>query len=155
VIAGDGNLPACRPIYRAVRLEIATVTGGRPVSRAAIISIVDDDKSVREAMSSLVRSLGYQACEFDSAEAFLASPRLQETSCLIADVQMPGMSGLELQDVLLARHQGLPIIFISAFPADRIRKRAEAAGAAGFFSKPVDSQMIIRCLDAALSRSGL
>jgi len=122
------------------------------LSSAAKISIVDDDESVRAAMSSLVRSLGYQACEFASAEAFLASPHLQDTSCLIADVQMPGMNGLELQDALLARQQGVPIIFITAFPADRIRQRAEAAGAAGFFSKPVDSQMIIRRLDSALTR---
>jgi FixJ family two-component response regulator len=124
------------------------------LSRAAIIAIVDDDESVRAAMSSLVRSLGYQACEFASAEAFLASPRRQDTACLIADVQMPGMSGLELQDALLARDQCLPIIFITAFPADRIRQRAEAAGAMGFFSKPVDSQKIIHCLDAALTRGG-
>jgi FixJ family two-component response regulator len=103
-------------------------------------------------MSSLARSLGYQACEFASAEAFLASPHRQHTACLITDVQMSGMSGLELQDTLLAQHPCVPIIFITAFPADRIRKRAEAAGAAGFFSKPVDSQLIIRCLDAALSR---
>ena len=123
--------------------------------RAAIISIVDDDESVRAAMSSLIRSLGYEACEFDSAEAFLASPRRQDTACLIADVHMPGMSGLDLQDALLAREQVVPIIFITAFPADRLRQRAEAAGAVGFFSKPVDSQMIIRCLDAALSSSGL
>src|SRR5207244_4637860 len=93
------------------------------LSSAAKISIVDDDESVRAAMSSLVRSLGYQACEFASAEAFLASPDLQDTSCLIADIQMPGMNGLELQDALLARQQGVPIIFITAFPADRIRQR--------------------------------
>jgi FixJ family two-component response regulator len=125
------------------------------VPRAAIISIVDDDESVRAAMSSLVRSLGYEACEFASAEAFLASPSRQDTACLIADVHMPGMSGLDLQDVLLAREQVVPIIFITAFPADSLRQRAEAAGAAGFFSKPVDSQMIIHCLDAALGGSGL
>ena len=123
--------------------------------RAAIISIVDDDESVRAAMSSLVRSLGYEAREFASAEAFLASPRRQDTACLITDVHMPGMSGLDLQAVLLAREQVVPIIFITAFPADNLRQRAEAAGAAGFFSKPVDSQMIIHCLDAALGGSGL
>lgn len=122
--------------------------------RAAIISIVDDDESVRAAMSSLIRSLGYEAREFDSAEAFLASPRRQDTACLIADIHMPAMSGLDLQDMLLAQEQVVPIIFITAFPADSLRRRAEAAGAAGFFSKPVDSQMIIRCLDAALGSSG-
>ena len=122
------------------------------MSSAAVISIVDDDDSVRVAMSSLIRSLGYLAYEFASAEAFLASPRLQETSCLIVDVQMPGMSGLDLQDALLVRQPRLPVIVITAFPADRVRKRAEAAGAAGFFSKPVDSQSMIDCLDAALMR---
>ena len=122
------------------------------MSSAAVISIVDDDDSVRAAMRSLIRSLGYLAYEFASAEAFLASPHLQDTSCLIVDVQMPGMSGLDLQDALLARQPGLPVIFITAFPADTVRKRAEAAGAAGFFSKPVDSQSMIHCLDAALAR---
>jgi FixJ family two-component response regulator len=123
-----------------------------PLSSTAVISIVDDDDSVRTAMSSLIRSLGYLACEFASAEAFLASPRLLDTSCLIVDVQMPGMSGLDLQDALLTRQPGLPVIVITAFPADGVRKRAEAAGAAGFFSKPVDGQSMIDCLDAALAR---
>ena len=123
------------------------------MSKAPIVSIVDDDDSVRAAMSSLVRSLGYEACVFASAEDFLASPRRRDTSCLIVDVQMPGMNGLELQSELHARRQGTPIIFITAFPEERIRKRAEAAGAVGFFGKPVDGQMIIGCLDAALKHS--
>ena len=115
-----------------------------------VVSIVDDDDSVRTAMSSLVRSLGYEACVFASAEAFLASPRLQDTACLIADIQMPGMSGLDLQSELHARQHRIPIIFITAFPEERIRRRAEAAGALGFFSKPVDGHVIIGCLDSAL-----
>ncbi len=122
------------------------------MSRVPVVSIVDDDDSVRAAMSSLVRSLGYDACVFASAEAFLASPHLHDTSCLIADVQMPGMSGLELQSKLIALGQDIPIIFITAFAEERRRKQAEAAGAVGFFSKPVDSRMIIGCLDAALKR---
>ena len=101
-------------------------------------------------MSSLVRSLGFAAYAFPSAEEFLASPRLNDTSCLIADVQMPGISGLELQRELAARGQRMRIIFITAFPEERIRKRAEAAGAVGFFSKPVDSHALIQCLDTAL-----
>ena len=120
------------------------------MSRTPVVSIVDDDDSVRTAMSSLVRSLGYEACVFASAEAFLASPRLQDTACLIADIQMPGMSGLDLQSALQARRHRIPIIFITAFPEERIRKRAEAAGAVGFFSKPVDGHVIIGCLDSAL-----
>jgi FixJ family two-component response regulator len=120
------------------------------VSRVPVVSIVDDDDSVRAAMSSLVRSLGYEACLFASAEAFLASPQLDNTSCLIADIQMPGMSGLDLQSELRARPRYIPVIFITAFAEERIRQHAEAAGALGFFSKPVDSQRIIGCLDAAL-----
>ena len=118
------------------------------MSRAPVVSIVDDDDSFRTAMSSLFRSLGYEACLFASAEAFLASPHLDDTSCLIADIQMPGMSGLDLQSELHARQRYIPIIFITAFAEERIR--AEAAGALGFFSKPVDSRTIIGCLDAAL-----
>ena len=99
--------------------------------RAAIISIVDDDESVRAAMSSLVRSLGYEACEFASAEAFLASPRRQDTACLITDVHMPGMSGLDLQDVLLAREQVVPIIFITAFPGGQPPQARRGGGRCG------------------------
>jgi FixJ family two-component response regulator len=122
------------------------------LSASSLISIVDDDESVRTAMSSLVRSLGYAVCAFPSAEEFLASPRLNETSCLVADVQMPGMSGLDLQRELAARDWRTPIIFITAFPEERIRKRAEAAGAVCFLSKPVDSGALIRCLSGILSR---
>ena len=125
----------------------------RLLSSASIVSIVDDDESVRAAMSSLVRSLGYNSCVFRSAEEFLTSPRLRDTSCLIADVQMPGMSGLELQDELAIRRPDMPVIFITAFPEERIRKRAEAAGAVAFFSKPVDNDALIERLDAALRSS--
>ena len=90
--------------------------------------------------------------EFPSAEAFLASSSLAETACLIADVQMPGgMSGLDLQDALRTQGNPLPIILITAFPTDAIRKRAQAAGASGFFGKPVDIQKLISCLDAVLN----
>ena len=121
-----------------------------PVPRTALIAIVDDDDSVRAAMSSLVRSLGHEACVFASAEDFLASSQLGEASLLIADVQMPGMSGLDLQRELHTRQHCVPVVFITAFPEERLRKRAAAAGAIGFFSKPVDSQQIIGCIDAAL-----
>ena len=120
---------------------------------APIISIVDDDESVRAAMSSLIRSLGYQSRVFCSADEFLTSLELNDTSCVIADVQMPGMSGMELQDALAERRPHMPVIFITAFPEERIRKRAEASGAVAFFSKPVDSHVLIECLDAALRTS--
>src|SRR5262252_810968 len=99
-----------------------------------VVSIVDDDESVRTAMGSLIRSLGYRACIFDCAEAFLASPRLRETACLITDMLMPGMTGLQLQAELHEQGCRFPIIFITAHPEDRFRKPAEAAGAAGFFA---------------------
>jgi len=114
-----------------------------PLSPVPVVSIVDDDESVRSAMSSLVRSLGYRVAVFASAEAFLASPCLHETRFLILDVQMPGMSGLDLQDELRSRKHSVPTIFITA----------EAGGAMGFFGKPVDDEIVIRCLEEALRQS--
>jgi FixJ family two-component response regulator len=124
------------------------------LSQAPVISIVDDDESVREATRGLVRSLGYTAETFCSAEEFLDSARLDDTSCIIADVQMPGVSGVELQDRLIAEGRPLPMIFITAFPEDRVRKRALAGGAFGFLSKPFDEEHLIGCLDRALKSVG-
>lgn len=117
---------------------------------APVISIVDDDESVREATKSLVRSLGYHAETFSSAEEYLGSERLYETSCLIADVQMPGMSGVDLQARLIASGHRTPVIFITAFPEERICARAMTAGAYGFLSKPYKDDQLIECLDKAL-----
>ena len=118
---------------------------------APVISIVDDDESVREATKGLVRSLGYVAVTFESAEEFLNSGRMRDTSCVIADVQMPGVSGVELQDRLIADGHRLPMIFITAFPEDRTRTRALEAGAIGYLSKPFDEEHLIGCLDKALA----
>jgi FixJ family two-component response regulator len=115
-----------------------------------IVSIVDDDESVREATKGLVRSLGYSAAAFSSAEEFLNSDRLNDTSCLITDVQMPGLSGVELQDHLIQQGLNLPIIFVTAYPEDRIRAHVLAAGAVDFLSKPVDDDQLIVSLDTAL-----
>lgn len=120
--------------------------------RVPRVSIVDDDESARIAMSSLVRSAGYDACEFSSAEDFLSSSELENASCVIADVQMPGMNGLELQAVLVDRYPSLPVIIITGFAEERIRRRAEETGAVGFFGKPVDISAIIECLDHILRR---
>jgi len=98
--------------------------------------------------------LGYVAETFSSAEEFLDSKRLHDTSCIIADVQMPGVSGVELQDRLIAEGRRLPMIFITAFPEDRIRMRALAGGAFGFLSKPFDEEHLIGCLDRALRSVG-
>jgi FixJ family two-component response regulator len=115
-----------------------------------MISIVDDDAAGREATQVLVRSLGYKAIAFASAEDFLQSERVHDTSCLITDVQMPGLNGIELQSLLLARGYRTPIIFVTAFPEERIRARAFQAGAVGFLSKPLDEERLIDCLDLAL-----
>jgi FixJ family two-component response regulator len=116
-----------------------------------MIAIVDDDESVRETTKGLVRSLGYAAAAFASAEDFLRSDRLHDASCLISDVQMPGLTGVELQDRLAAAGNRMPIIFITAFPEERIRTRALAAGAHGFLAKPFSDESLIGCLDKALN----
>lgn len=116
-----------------------------------IISVVDDDASVRTATARLLRSLGFSAHAFASAKEFLSSPRLPETSCLIADVEMPGMSGIELQEYLIANGHNTPMIFITAFPEDRIRERAMRAGAIDFLSKPFDEPRLLECVERALA----
>ena len=124
---------------------------GAAVLDSPVISIIDDDPSVRLATDGLVRSLGYRSATFASAEDFLQSDRINDTSCLITDVQMPGgLSGVELQSVLIARGSRVPIIFITAFPEDRIRRSVLEAGAIGFLSKPFPEAMLIEHLHAAL-----
>jgi len=115
-----------------------------------MISIVEDDASVREATKGLVRSLGYSAATFASAEEYLRSERVRDTACLITDVQMPGMSGIDLQDRLIADGRRTPIIFVTAYPEERIRARALRAVAVGFLSKPFTDESLIECLDRAL-----
>jgi FixJ family two-component response regulator len=122
----------------------------KSLSGVPVISIVDDDASVRLATNRLVRSLGYVAHEFASADEFLQSGEAGETSCLIADVQMPGMSGLDLQRRLTADGHRLPIIFVTAFANENVRARALKAGAIGVLSKPFDGSALIKHLDAAL-----
>jgi FixJ family two-component response regulator len=123
-----------------------------------MIAIIDDDASVRAATYRLVRSLGYIAHTFVSAEQFLRSSQLNGTCCVISDVQMPGMSGIELQNLLQTQARKLPIIFITAFPEASVRAQALEAGAVCFLSKPFDAEILIEYLDAAVkshtSRSG-
>ncbi len=120
------------------------------LSQAPVISIVDDDELVREATRGLVRSLGYNAVTFEFAEELLNSETVRDTSCIIADVQMPGVSGVELQSRLIAEGHQLPMIFITAFPEERIRARTLEAGAVGYLSKPFNEEHLIGCLDKAL-----
>ena len=121
--------------------------------RTLLISIVDDDESMREATKGLVRSLGYHAATFSSAEEFLNSDLVQRTSCLITDMQMPGLSGAELQGELIAQGLNTPIIFVTAFPEASLRRRVLDAGAVGFLSKPFDEERLISCLKTALGIS--
>ena len=101
-----------------------------------LIAIVDDDNAVRVALVSLVRSLGYTVSAFSSAEAFLKYERINDTSCVVTDVQMPGLSGVDLQDRLIALGHRIPIIFLTGHPNENVRMRAMKAGALAFLSKP-------------------
>ena len=122
------------------------------MQNVSIVSIIDDDESVRLAVKSLVRSLGLMAYTFASAEEFLQSPHVNDTSCLITDVQLPGMNGLQLQSLVVAQRRDVPIIFVTAFPEERFQKGALEAGAVAFLSKPFDGQALITLVEGALKR---
>ncbi len=117
-----------------------------------LVAIIDDDASVRATTDSLVRSLGHIVYTFPSAEDFLRSNRLDDFSCVIADVQMPGMSGVELQAHLLAQGYRVPFIFFTAFPDERIRAQAITAGAICYLTKPFDGDSLVQGLQAALKK---
>ena len=116
------------------------------------IAVVDDDESVREATTSLLRSLGYIAKGFPSADDFMKSNRLRITSCLIADVQMPGMSGLALYGQLSASGNPIPTILITAYPDEEIRSRALSAGITGYLVKPFSEKELLDCIDVTVKR---
>ena len=121
------------------------------MSKVPVIAIVDDDTSVRAATTCLMRSLGYVAYGFASAEEFLNSPHLPDTSCLITDVQMPGMGGIELQRCLIEQGRDIPVILISAFPSERLKAiRALGPDAVCFLSKPFATENLLDCLRTAL-----
>jgi FixJ family two-component response regulator len=122
------------------------------LSNLEIISIVDDDASARVATDRLVRSLGWRARTFASCEEFLQSPQLEDTHCLVTDVQMPRVDGLELQRRLSAQGRRIPIIFMTAFPDDTTRARAMAAGAVCYLTKPFDASTLSECIGMALRR---
>ena len=122
------------------------------MSAIALVAIVDDDKAILSGLSSLTRSAGYQVRLYHSAEEFLADKQLPEPACVLTDVQMPGMNGLELQQALRKTHPALPIIFMTAFPADMIRHKALQAGAHCFLHKPFDADTILRALAEAMQR---
>ncbi len=119
----------------------------------SLISIVDDDESVREAMSGLMKSLGFSAETFASAQSFLGSDRAQSTGCLIADVQMPGMTGIELHSHLCAVGCEIPTVLITAYPDDATRTRARKAGIIGYLTKPFRVDDLLQCIRTALGQN--
>ena len=122
----------------------------RFVKNIPIIAVIDDDEAVRDGTETLVRSLGYHASTFASADEFLKSDQVHDVSCLISDLRMPGLSGIDLQDRLIARGHRIPIIFITGFPDDTARARAMKAGALAFLTKPIDQHHLIDHLEKAL-----
>jgi len=127
-------------------------SAGESNTAVPYVSIVDDDESVREAISNLLRSVGLTTEVFASAEAFLRSERLKNTTCLILDVRMPGMNGFELQELLGAAKYRIPIIFITAHANDlEARNRAMRAGAIDFLCKPFSEEILLKDVYAAIS----
>jgi FixJ family two-component response regulator len=120
-----------------------------------IVVGVDDDFRVRESIESLMESAGFAPLVFSSAEAFLQSGKLAEATCLITDVRMPGMDGIELQRRVRLERPELPIIFITAHYGDEIRRRALGGGAIEFLYKPFDGEELLRAIDRALDRSSV
>src|SRR5215469_2941145 len=120
------------------------------MSKVPLISIVDDDALARDGIRELVESLGYRTTIFESAEGFLQSSIVAETACLITDLQMPGLSGLELQQALRSQGFHTPVILITAFPNEKHRTRAIDNGAIGFLSKPFEEECLIKCLTAVV-----
>jgi FixJ family two-component response regulator len=125
---------------------------GHSLQKKSVLSIVDDDESVRVATSKLLQLHGYIVHAFASAEEFLRSSYLGVTHCLITDIRMPGMNGLALQERLRADGIRTPVIFMTAFPDAKSRERALKEGAVCILSKPFDGQTLIGCVDEALRR---
>ena len=120
------------------------------MGKRSLVSVVDDDESVRESLPDLLRQFGFAAEAFSSAEAFLASDVVSETSCLLLDVAMPGMSGPELQQELIRRQQDIPIVFITANGDKTVRPRLLAQGAVECLFKPFSEAALLDALNAAL-----
>jgi FixJ family two-component response regulator len=120
------------------------------MTKRSLVSVVEDDPFFRESMRRLLRSLGYQVEAFASAAEFLVSPRFGETACLIADVNTPAMTGIELYKHLIKTGHAIPTILVTAYPDDIDRARALKDGVYCYLAKPVDEDHLIRCLRAAL-----
>lgn len=124
------------------------------VARAPLISVVDDDLSVREATASLLEAYGYATAAFASAEAFLRSEFLDDTSCLVTDVRMTGLSGVELHAQLRDAGRPIPTILVTAYPEAHLQRAAIEGGALAFLTKPVSEERLISCVEGALRGLG-
>jgi len=122
------------------------------VASPPLIAIVDDDQSLLAALVRLIRSFGYSARGFLSAEEFIASDAVSSCSCVVTDIQMPGMSGLDLAGLLAKRQPGLPVIAITARTEQGLEDNALASGVACFLRKPIDTDMLVKCLERALGK---
>ena len=124
-------------------MPVVDTSARETLNRGDLIAVVDDDESVRNAVSGVLRSVGLKPQTYASAEDFLRSGQQSETACLITDVQMPGMSGLELQTKLATEGHRIPVIFISAYGNPRLRDQALRVGAVQFLDKPFDDEMLL------------
>ncbi len=120
------------------------------MSASPLICVIDDDDAVRVSLEGLLRSLGHRVRAFESATAFMASDARAQTDCVISDVQMPGMTGVEMKEALVAAGDKTPVILITAFADDTQRARAEKAGVTCFLPKPFTGERLIDCLNRAL-----
>ena len=125
---------------------------GGVLSKQSMISIVDDDQSFRDSMRRLVRSLGYSGAVFGSAAEFLESPGFAATDCLVADIHMPEMSGVELYRHLVETGRGIPTILVTAYPDDRVQQRMLHEGVQCYLRKPLEEAVLIDCLHSAVTR---
>lgn len=125
----------------------------RQIPKISIIAIVEDDDPLRDALESILKVAGFAVDKFPSAEAFLDSPDRQKTSCLVLDVRLPGMSGIELQRRLLDMNCEIPIVFVTANGDASVRDRVMKAGAAGFLAKPVRSEALLASIRNAMQRT--
>jgi FixJ family two-component response regulator len=121
---------------------------------AKMVAVIDDDEAFRAALQRLLKSAGFQVRSFASAEDFLNSGQQRETGCLVADIRMPGMSGLDLQAKLNADHCPIPIIFITAHGDEQMRLQAMRGGAVKFLGKPFDSAILLESVRVALGNEG-
>lgn len=131
------------------------LSGETIVNQPPIVSVVDDNEPVRSGIASLLRSCGYHTTEFESAESFLDDAGLRNTDCLVTDIRLEGMSGVDLYTQLNVMRCHIPTIFITSFADARLRESVLRDGAAGFFTKPVAGSQLINCIERALGERGM